>query len=315
MKCSKKMYVEQTRDMLKKDNIKILTLIGLLCLTSLLYAQERAKLKIISYNIWNGFEKQQDRKDKFSAWMKKEQPDVVALQELVDFKRADLLQLAKTYAHNYAVLLKEEGYPVGISSRYPITVVNARLDKFWHGMLHVKIKNLDFIVTHLSPFSWQYRLGEAKQIAEYVKNNHLDSCIILGDLNAYSPLDAIWLEKQSSLKDNLIKWDTEHPQYGNMRGGRFDYSVLSTFLAMGFEDCIGRSIFPEIKRTSYPSATLYNWKWGDPRIATVSERLDYILLSEPLASHAKQVEVHNGPALEGISDHYPVSVVIDQLEK
>jgi len=306
---------QQTNAMLKNVCVKILALISLCSLAFSVRAQESESLKIISYNIWNGFEKQQDRKDKFSDWMRKEQPDIVALQELVDFKQTDLAQLAKTYGHTYTVLLKEQGYPVGISSRYPIRLIKAQVDQFWHGMLHVKINSLDLIVTHLSPFSWKYRLGEARQIVEYVKNNRLDSCIIMGDLNAYSPLDAIWLETQSVLKTNLAKWDQEHPQYGNMNGNRFDYRVLSTFLAAGFDDCIGRYVFPEIKRASYPAATLYNWKWGDSRLATVSERLDYILLSEPLASQVKQVEVYNGPALEGISDHYPVSVVIDQLEK
>lgn len=301
--------------MLTNTPIKICALISLLCLMSFVRAQGQAELKIISYNIWNGFEQQADRKTKFSEWMQKEKPDIVALQELVGFKQTDLQQLAKTYGHSYTVLLKEEGYPVGISSRYPITLIKAQLDGFWHGMLHVKIRNLNFILTHLSPFSWEFRLKEAIQITEYVKKNLLDSCIILGDLNAYSPLDAIWLEKKPILKANLTKWDREHPQFGNMSCGRFDYRVLSTFLAAGFDDCIGRSVFPDTKRASYPAATLYNWTWGDSRLATISERLDYILISEPLASHVKQVEVHNSSALEGISDHYPVSVLIDQLEK
>lgn len=298
--------------MLKTARLKSLALIGLLCLTAFVQGQE---LKIISYNIWNGFEQQSTRKNKFTEWIRKEQPDIVALQELVDFNKEDLGELSKVYGHAYSILLKEKGYPVGISSRYPITVVHRQTDQFWHGMLHVKIKGLDFIVTHLSPFSWQYRLKEARQIVEYVKNNKLDNCIILGDLNAYSPLDATWLETQSALKENLTKWDQEHPEYGNMRGSRFDYGVISTFLAAGFDDCIGRSVFPAAKRASFPSATLYNWDWGDSRLTAVSERLDYILLSEPLAPYVKQVEVNNGPELEGISDHYPVSVIIDQLEK
>ncbi|MFU1857698.1 endonuclease/exonuclease/phosphatase family protein [Sphingobacterium sp. NGMCC 1.201703] len=307
--------MKKNNAMLKNVCAKILALISLFSLAFSVRAQESGTLKIISYNIWNGFEKQQDRKDKFSDWIRKEQPDIVALQELVDFKQTDLVQLAKTYGHPHTVLLKEKGYPVGISSRYPITLIKAQVDSFWHGMLHVKIKNLDLIVTHLSPFSWKYRLGEARQIVEYIKTNRLDNCIIMGDLNAYSPLDASWLEPKSALKANLRKWDQEHPQYGNMNGSRFDYRVLSTFMAAGFDDCIGRAVFPESKRASFPTATLYNWKWGDARLPAVSERLDYILLSEVLAPHVQQVEAHNGAALEGISDHYPVSVVIDQLEK
>lgn len=112
-----------------------------------------------------------------------------------------------------------------------------------------------------------------------------------------------------------MNWDQAHPEYGNMRGQRFDYSVLSAFIAAGFDDCIGRMVFPENKRVSFPTATLYGWNWGDSRLAEVSERLDYILLSERLSPFVQQVEVHNGPDLEGISDHYPVSVVIGQLEK
>lgn len=310
-----KMCNVQPNAMLKNVYIKILALISLVSLAFSVQAQESETLKIISYNIWNGFEHQATRKDKFSDWIRKEQPDIVALQELVDFKTKDLKELAKVYGHRYAILLKEKGYPVGISSRYPIALIKAQVDGFWHGMLHVKIKNVDFIVTHLSPFSWKYRTGEAKQIVEYVKNNQLDNCIILGDLNAYSPMDAIWLENKKALRNNLLNWDQAHPEYGNMRGKNFDYSVLSTFIAAGFDDCIGRTVFPENKRVSFPTATLYGWNWGDGRLADVSERLDYILLSEALSPFVRRVEVHNGPELEGVSDHYPVSVVIDQLEK
>ncbi|WP_343555914.1 endonuclease/exonuclease/phosphatase family protein [Sphingobacterium sp.] len=298
-----------------RNLIKFYWTIALLFLCFTAKSQVNHRMKIISYNIWNGFEHTKAKADKFVHWIGQQQPDIVALEELVDFKEADLQQLARSYGHHYSILLKEKGYPVGITSRYPITLIKAQEDEFWHGMLHVKIKDIDIIVTHLSPFSWKYRLKEAQQIVDYIKNNHLDNCMIMGDLNAYSPLDAIWLERKDHLRKNLLNWDLAHPEYGNMRGQRFDYSVLSTFMAAGFDDCIGRMVFPENKRVSFPTATLYGWNWGDSRITAVAERLDYILLSESLSPLAKEVEVHNGPDLEGISDHYPVSVVIGQLEK
>ncbi|WP_293901231.1 endonuclease/exonuclease/phosphatase family protein [Sphingobacterium sp. UBA5670] len=298
-----------------RNLIKFYWTIALLFLCFTAKSQVNHRMKIISYNIWNGFEHTKAKADKFVHWIGQQQPDIVALEELVDFKEADLQQLARSYGHHYSILLKEKGYPVGITSRYPITLIKAQEGEFWHGMLHVKIKDIDIIVTHLSPFSWKYRLKEAQQIVDYIKNNHLDNCMIMGDLNAYSPLDAIWLERKDHLRKNLLNWDLAHPEYGNMRGQRFDYSVLSTFMAAGFDDCIGRMVFPENKRVSFPTATLYGWNWGDSRITAVAERLDYILLSESLSPLAKEVEVHNGPDLEGISDHYPVSVVIGQLEK
>ena len=298
-----------------RNLIKFYWTIALLFLCFTAKSQVNHRMKILSYNIWNGFEHTKAKADKFVHWIGQQQPDIVALEELVDFKEADLQQLARSYGHHYSILLKEKGYPVGITSRYPITLIKAQEDEFWHGMLHVKIKDIDIIVTHLSPFSWKYRLKEAQQIVDYIKNNHLDNCMIMGDLNAYSPLDAIWLERKDHLRKNLLNWDLAHPEYGNMRGQRFDYSVLSTFMAAGFDDCIGRMVFPENKRVSFPTATLYGWNWGHSRLTEVSERLDYILLSESLSPLAKEVEVHNGPDLEGISDHYPVSVVIGQLEK
>ncbi len=298
-----------------RNLIKFYWIIALLFLCFTAKSQVNYRMKIISYNIWNGFEHTKAKADKFVHWIGQQQPDIVALEELVDFKEADVQQLAGSYGHQYSILLKEKGYPVGITSRYPITLIKAQVDSFWHGMLHVKIKDIDFIVTHLSPFSWKYRLKEAQQIVDYIKNNHLNNCMIMGDLNAYSPLDAIWLERKDHLRKNLLNWDQAHPEYGNMRGQRFDYSVLSTFMAAGFDDCIGRMVFPENKRVSFPTATLYGWNWGDSRLTAVAERLDYILLSESLSPLVKEVEVHNGPDLEGISDHYPVSVVIGQLEK
>ena len=298
-----------------RNLIKFYWIIALLFLCFTAKSQVDYRMKIISYNIWNGFEHTKAKADKFVHWIGQQQPDIVALEELVDFKEADLRQLARFYGHQYSILLKEKGYSVGITSCYPITLIKAQVDAFWHGMLHVKIKDIDFIVTHLSPFSWKYRLKEAQQIVDYIKNNHLDNCMIMGDLNAYSPLDAIWLEYKDHLRKNLLNWDQAHPEYGNMRGQRFDYSVLSTFMAAGFDDCIGRIVFPENKRVSFPTATLYGWNWGDSRLTAVAERLDYILLSESLSPLVKEAEVHNGPDLEGISDHYPVSVIIGQLEK
>ncbi|MDR0261883.1 MAG: endonuclease/exonuclease/phosphatase family protein [Sphingobacterium sp.] len=298
-----------------RNLIKFYWIIALLFLCFTAKSQVDHPMKIISYNIWNGFEHTKAKADKFVYWMERQQSDIVALEELVDFTQADLQQLAESYGHHYSVLLKEKGYPVGITSRYPITLIKAQEDGFWHGMLHVKIKDIDFIVTHLSPFSWKYRLKEAQQIVDYIKSNSLNNCMIMGDLNAYSPLDAIWLERKDQLRKNLLNWDQAHPEYGNMRGQRFDYSVLSTFMTAGFDDCIGRMVFPENKRVSFPTATLYGWNWGDSRLTAVAERLDYILLSESLSPLVKEVEVHNGPDLEGISDHYPVSVVISQLEK
>lgn len=268
-------------------------------------------LHIFSYNILDGFDRQQDtlRRERFVRWMRREDPDVVALNELVGYTEKDLQALALSYGHPYAVIVKEEGYPVGLTSKQPVTVVKKQLEGFWHGMLHARTAGLNLIVTHLSPFEWKFRGQEAEAIIQYVESNRLDSCLIMGDMNAYSPFDADEVETHEPLKQNMQKWDTAHPEYGNLREGDFDYSVLSRFIAAGFTDVIARFV-PAVRRMSYPTAWSYQWEWGDPRLPAYQEHLDFIFVSPSLVSRCIEAEVHNGADTDSLSDHYPVSLKI-----
>lgn len=267
-------------------------------------------LKVISYNIWNGFEKDAARRARFVDWMNEQKPQIVALEELVGFTEKDLSELAASYGHPYVAIVKEEGYPVGLTSRQPIRVIKKQVEGFWHGMLHAQTYGLDIIVTHLSPFEWDYRLKEATAITQYIQENELNECLVMGDFNAYSPFDADEVETHTELRKNMLGWDKKHPEYGNMRGEQFDYSVLSQFLSIGFADPV-KMFVPANKRMSYPAATLYEWQWGDPRLKMLGERLDYILVSPSLAPRCVHASVHNGKDLEGISDHYPVSLIFE----
>ena len=284
-----------------------LLFIWLLPVTSNGQPAGQEKLRVISYNIWNGFEHDASRRANFINWIKGQQPDILAMTELVGFTEKDLGQLASEYGHKYYAIVKEEGYPVGITSNEPITVVKKQMEGFWHGMLHVKTHGLDMIVTHLSPHDWKFRLKEAQMLTSYIQDNQLDNCMVMGDFNAYSPFDADWVETHAQLIENMQKWDAEQETYRNMRDGRFDYSVLSKFLSIGLTD-ICRLYVPADKRTTFPAAFLYGWQHGDTRLHGIGERLDYILVSPSLVSRCLDARIHNGIETEGISDHYPVSV-------
>ena len=284
-----------------------LLFIWLLPVTSNGQPAGKEKLRVISYNIWNGFEHDASRRANFINWIKGQQPDILAMTELVGFTEKDLGQLASEYGHKYYAIVKEEGYPVGITSNEPITVVKKQVEGFWHGMLHVKTHGLDMIVTHLSPHDWKFRLKEAQMLTSYIQDNQLDNCMVMGDFNAYSPFDADWVETHAQLIENMQKWDAEQETYRNMRDGRFDYSVLSKFLSIGLTD-ICRLYVPADKRTAFPAAFLYGWQHGDTRLHGIGERLDYILVSPSLVSRCLDARIHNGIETEGISDHYPVSV-------
>ena len=284
-----------------------LLFIWLLPVTSNGQPAGKEKLRVISYNIWNGFEHDASRRANFINWIKGQQPDILAMTELVGFTEKDLGQLASEYGHKYYAIVKEEGYPVGITSNEPITVVKKQMEGFWHGMLHVKTHGLNMIVTHLSPHDWKFRLKEAQMLTSYIQDNQLDNCMVMGDFNAYSPFDADWVETHAQLIENRQKWDAEQEAYRNMRDGRFDYSVLSKFLSIGLTD-ICRLYVPADKRTTFPAAFLYGWQHGDTRLHGIGERLDYILVSPSLVSRCLDARIHNGIETEGISDHYPVSV-------
>lgn len=96
-----------------------------------------------------------------------------------------------------------------------------------------------------------------------------------------------------------------------MRGER---SIIPVFIGVPLHR-FRRSVkmfVPAAERMSYPAATLYEWQWGDPRLKMLGERLDYILVSPALAPKCIDATVHNGKELEGISDHYPVSLLLEQ---
>ena len=80
------------------------------------------KIQIISYNIFNGFDwrKDTERQERFIKWVINKDPEVLAMQELCGFTQESLSELAKEWGHMYAVIVKEGGYPVGLTSKKPI---------------------------------------------------------------------------------------------------------------------------------------------------------------------------------------------------
>lgn len=87
---------------------------------------DRVKVKIISYNIMEGFGRgeDKDRMARFTAWVKEQSPDVLALNELCGFTEAKLKALAASYGHPYVAIVKEKGYPVGLTSKTPLKVID-----------------------------------------------------------------------------------------------------------------------------------------------------------------------------------------------
>ena len=292
---------------------RILLILLVLVLSDLLVAQnpEKSTLRIMTYNIWNGFEWGKDslRHHNTIEWIKSQEPDVLALQELCAYTVEKLQEDALRWGHPYVQILKTEGYPTALTSNKPITLIERIVEPFWHGLLHCKTYGIDFYVVHLSPADCNIRLNEARLITERIQKNKNDAYIILGDFNALSPYDAKRMEMNNELKNRLLQ--NENKEYSNLRMGAFDYSVVSEFLACPAIDlCLGSIDLHEAFTFPTPALT-GRFNQTSETIIRNRVRIDYILSSPALGKSLKRVKIFNQEDTHLLSDHYPMMAELD----
>jgi exodeoxyribonuclease III len=276
---------------------------------SIAFSQEsQTTLKVMTYNIWNGFErdKDNDRKDKLITWVNTQNPDVLALQELCGYTREKLLADAKKWGHGYAEILKTSGYPVGITSNKPIEVKEIILEKMHHGALHCKIAGIDFFVIHFSPFSYQKRHEESKIILEKLSKLSIEQnmYIVLGDFNAVSPLDGDLYKNKVTLINSLKASELQHSHIRNLLNGELEYGVIGSLLGYPLIDVTQKYTSGWDERVSCPTQVLETKK-GNGRPEN-SKRIDYILVSPFLSGKCINAKVLNQKETFYLSDHYPV---------
>ena len=263
------------------------------------------KVRIISYNILNGFEygKDTERQQRMAEWIKEQDPEIVMLEELCGFNQTKLEKFARMYGHKYAAIVKEDGYPVGITSKQPLDVKVKLVNGYGHGLLHAQTYGMNILVTHLNPHDTNKRRSEARNVVEYIAKNQLTNVILAGDMNSHSPFDADYME--STAIDLTAKYGGLGSK--NLLNGKIDYSIISTYMSAPLIDAIQKFVKPE-DRFSYPTPILYSIpKNLDVRRKT-NERLDYIFLSTDLNKALVEAFVWNGEETEYLSDHFPVGV-------
>ena len=113
-----------------KKFLGLILLMLLPCSTLSMWGQTGQQMKLISYNIWNGFEGDSLRRARFIEWTRKQAADIFVLTELVGFKEKDLKTLGQVCGYPYAAIVKEEGYPVGVLSKQPIEVIKKQVEGF-----------------------------------------------------------------------------------------------------------------------------------------------------------------------------------------
>ena len=264
-------------------------------------------LKVMSYNIWNGFDwgKDEERREALTSWINSKEPDIVALQELCDYTEQKLLEDAKKWGHKYAIILKTGGYPVGLTSSKPIVLIEKVMDDLWHGMLHCKTWGIDLFVVHLSPADRNFRYKEADIISEKIKAVKNENYLVLGDFNAHSPFDGDVDLNFPKLLKKRQQSDEKNEKHNNLLDGQHDYSVMSTFLSLPLIDVIHRYVIPE-ERFTFPGKALIGiWQTAE-EIEQNKGRIDYIMASRALAKTATNGFIFNGDDTGMLSDHYPI---------
>lgn len=273
------------------------------------YSQESTtSLKVMTYNIWNGFDwgKDLDRKAELTQWVKSQDLDVLALQELCSYTQEQLRTDAKKWGHNYAVLLKTSGYSVGISSKEPIKLKEKILDNMHHGALHCEIAGIDYFVIHFSPHNRAKRHEESTIIRNKLSqlSEQQNKYMVLGDFNALSPFDAHLYTGNSELLAAKRKSESKRDEVRNLLKSQLDYGVISSLLGFPMIDVTQKFTSTWDERVSFPSQ-VFEIEKGEGRAAT-STRIDYILCSPFLATKCTNAKVLNNKESFYLSDHYPV---------
>lgn len=261
--------------------------------------------RVITWNVLRGF-LDRTQVEAAQSWLDAQAPDVVALQEVNGFTEARLLETARAWGHGHAVMAKESGYPVALTSRTPIEVIERRLEGMHHGYLHARTAGLDVVVVHLHPGDWRFRRREVAVVAPLVRRLVAEGreVVVLGDFNAHHPLDCAFLDGQTPLRErrasgkNLIGSST------------FDYGVLARFAEAGVADAAYRLLGEKAARGgTYPSRVLEHAREEEAQ-AGFLERIDFILLSPAAMARATAATLPRGGVLDEVSDHYPVTVTL-----
>ncbi|EAR00980.1 endonuclease/exonuclease/phosphatase family protein [Maribacter sp. HTCC2170] len=290
--------------------MKVKPLVAFLFLFVLTNGIGQENFKLISYNIWNGFEWGKDtvRQEKLLSWMDSKKPDVVALQELCDYNDDKLTQDAKAWGHDYSVLLKTTGYSVGLTSKYPIVLKEKIIEGMHHGALHCSTNGFEIFVVHLSPSQWEKRSEEAEILSGIIdlEIKAGNKVLVCGDFNALSPADADWYNSRADLLQDARKRDEKNDQSENLREGNFDYSVMSKFYGVGLFDNASKFVGTGNDRISFPTQVFRKTETDKKKLIDRGTRIDYILTSYNLVNQCIDTKIYNGPEAYFLSDHYPV---------
>lgn len=286
-----------------------ISVIVLLLISSFVRAEDdKSSLKIITHNVWYGFTKKPEpRHADWLKWMASQTPDVVSLQELNEYTPEKLADDAKAWGHEYSVLLKEDGFPTGITSRFAISDVKRIRNGMHHGLLRCRIRNIWFYVIHFHPSNFARRIEEAALLKADVESLPQENPLIVlaGDFNGFSPADRAQYDADMELVPFFRMLDQRDPKSRNLNQGRIDYGGLEAILSQGYFDVIDHHRKQGSRFIgTFPAPLVSDENHGTDR------RLDYIFVSPGLLPFVKSSQILRDAVTEKLSDHFPVTATL-----
>lgn len=259
----------------------------------------QTNFKVLSYNVLKGLQGDSAIQETYVKWVKNIDPDIIAYEEMNSFTPESIEQFAARYGHPYAVISKTDGFPVALSSKYPIVNVQKVVDNMWHAYLYANINNVHVFVIHFSPFSYQKRQAEVKEVlarAALVPKN--EKVMIMGDFNSLSDDDAAMYNEEFILSQKEKEEKQSHIR--NLNNGKIDYTVVGAVKEAGYKDAL--RLFHTDFQKSCPTR-----KYG----SKFPKRIDYMWINPKLVKSVKAANIIYDDVTDRISDHYPVLVTFD----
>lgn len=282
---------------MKKLISVICVVIAFMAPFNLAFAQ--SDFSVLSYNVLRGFQQDSLIHQEYFHWVKEIDPDIVAYQEMNEFTQRGLEQFAALYNHPYAIQSKLDGYPVALSSKYPIVNVQKVVDNMWHSYLYANVNQVHVFVIHFSPFDYKKRQAEMKNVLAHAATLPQDEKIlIMGDFNSLSETDAAHYDE--NMVEGMRQREKEQNHIRNLNNGELDYTVMNQLGEAGYKDTFW--ITNEDFKHTIPTE-----KYGSENF----RRIDFLWANESMAKKVKSADILQDEYTGRMSDHYPVFVVFD----
>jgi len=260
-------------------------------------------VRLLAWNIRTGG--RGGRLDALVTLLRRERPDLLALQELRGFPGRRMRQVAGALGMTPHLVPSVFGQAVAVLVRPPLRIVGrsgVRV-RLHHAAAAVRVPTtagqLTVVSTHLHPVSPYRRLREARFLAARHRPGR-GPVLLAGDLNALDP--------GTDHTRRLAALSGPYRRRHLAADGTADTRAIAAFEAAGFVD-----LWPKAASSGEAELglTVPTSRGGGHEFSAAGMRLDYLLASPSVASRARDMRVLRGAEAEYASDHYPLAVDLD----